>query len=136
MKTKSAPSKNNNVKTVHVQEQHLIAQNIYSGPIPPPEHLEKYSQIYPDAPKRIFDLAEKNQQFDFEQKNKVLKLHEKELDNNANITKRGQYLVFYLSFGFLIAATVCILLDKEIAAGIFSLIPFSVILKYLLPNKK
>lgn len=40
-----------------------VKQELFVGPTPPPEVLEKYSQTYPEAPKMIFEMAAKEQQF-------------------------------------------------------------------------
>lgn len=45
-------------RTVVASHQSVMA---YSGPIPPPESLEKYNDIVPGAAERIIGMAEKEQ---------------------------------------------------------------------------
>jgi uncharacterized membrane protein len=39
----------------------VVAQSTYSGPIPPPAHLQRYEEILPGAAERIFAMTEKEQ---------------------------------------------------------------------------
>jgi uncharacterized membrane protein len=79
----------------------------YSGPVPPPELLRGYAEVYPDAPEKIFSLAENQQK------------HRQELEKEG-LKKSYKYQLTGLTFGFLIAlvlivgALVLILMDKEI----------------------
>lgn len=43
---------------VHVS---TVTQSLYAGPLPLPEHLEKYNQILPGSAERILSMAEKQQ---------------------------------------------------------------------------
>ncbi len=66
------------VRGVQVREQ-------WSGPIPPPEALERFNQIIPDGANRIVAMAEKEQTHRIE--------YEKEgLTATVKETKRGQIL--------------------------------------------
>lgn len=40
-----------------------IKQVVHIGPLPPPEILERYGEIDPSFPERIFHMAEKEQKF-------------------------------------------------------------------------
>lgn len=42
-----------------VISRHIMQQRIWSGPLPPAEELEKFAQLLPDAPERIFQQWEK-----------------------------------------------------------------------------
>lgn len=50
--------KNKNVPQHNSQKSIIRAAAHYSGPIPPPEMLEKYNQIIPGAAERILKMAE------------------------------------------------------------------------------
>lgn len=42
----------------------LVAQSVsitFSGPVPPPEIMEHYEELYPGATKRMFDMASRQQ---------------------------------------------------------------------------
>lgn len=50
-------------KTAQVAQTEVVrvVSSVFSGPTPSPEVLEGYRKTYPEAPKRIFDNAEKEQ---------------------------------------------------------------------------
>lgn len=59
----------------HNQNQRVVAvqaQSTYSGPIPPPEALEKYNNTLPGAADRIITMAEKEQQNRYEMAHKIV----------------------------------------------------------------
>lgn len=135
------PAKNNLNKInavdndIIIEHQEFSHHNFFKGPVPSPETMKKYAQIYPDAPKRIFDLADKNQEFELEQKRKILETQRTAFEKNNEITKRGQWFIFILALGFLAAGFVCALLNKPIAATLFSIFPSALVIQYLMPNK-
>jgi uncharacterized membrane protein len=67
----------------------------FSGPLPPPEALEKYNQALPGAAERILTMAEK-------QGDHRRKLETKVVDSNVFVQKVGPFL------GFVIAMTVVV----------------------------
>lgn len=40
----------------------VVAQSVFSGPLPPPEQFKAYQDVLPDAPDRILRLAENEQE--------------------------------------------------------------------------
>ena len=44
----------------------------WSGPLPPPEALQKYDAIVPGAASRIFEMAERRHQHQIDQENTLL----------------------------------------------------------------
>ncbi|MFN8436906.1 MAG: DUF2335 domain-containing protein [Cytophagales bacterium] len=74
--------------------------NLYSGPIPNPESLEKYEQILPGAADRILKMAELEQKSRLENNSKLIEIESKSLDFEYKNFRRGQ--VFALSSVFVI----------------------------------
>ena len=46
------------MKSKQQAQSSYIAQQHYSGPIPPPEYLAKYNEIHPGLAERIIIMAE------------------------------------------------------------------------------
>lgn len=90
-------------------EQETIATMIsYSGPLPPPEYLQGYMEVYPESADKIFRWAEEQQ------------IHRRELEkthlNNAyRYNTTGLYLGFAVVVIFIIISFILIFSDKEIA---------------------
>jgi uncharacterized membrane protein len=72
-----------------------VTSATFSGPIPPPQVLERYDQICPGAASRILAMAEKQAEHRRAMEKKVV-------DSNCSSQKWG------LVFGFIIAMTVVI----------------------------
>ena len=64
----SMPNINGNTKL----SQSQAVLTAYSGPLPPPEILEKYKEIYPDAPAIIFDTFKKQSEHRMSLEKKVI----------------------------------------------------------------
>ncbi len=89
----------------HKNRNHGIAQNAelriqammrsFSGPLPPPEALERYNQILPGAAERIIAMAES-------QHSHRLELEKHVITSNVSAQKLGTVL------GFIVAMTVVI----------------------------
>ena len=62
------PNINGNTKL----SQSQAVLTAYSGPLPPPEILEKYKEIYPDAPAIIFDTFKKQSEHRMSLEKKVI----------------------------------------------------------------
>lgn len=80
------------------QKNSIQLRTSFEGPIPPPNILEAYRKIIPNAPERILKMAEKNSDYLMEfDKNKL------QLENDQ--IKRGQWcaLIVVLSICFLCA---------------------------------
>lgn len=78
--------------------------SLFSGPLPTPEMLEKYEQIYPGIAERILQMAEKEQTERHRQKQELIELEKKnQRDLNFNIR-----LGLFLGFGsVLISSGMC-----------------------------
>ena len=53
-----------------VQLQALVGQEIFSGPLPPPDTLKGYREISPDYPERLMKMAEAHAAADVHRKYK------------------------------------------------------------------
>jgi len=77
-----------------IQLQALLEQEIFSGPLPPPDTLKGYREISPDYPERLMKMAEAHAAADVHRKYK----------EPFNITL-GQVFSFVLGFsGFGLSA--------------------------------
>ena len=84
----------NNSQQVAVKQEVTQA---WSGPLPPPEAIEKYTQIAPGSAERILAMAEKEQEHRIQ--------HEKfALPSAVNESRRGQYSGAGISFAAVVGA--------------------------------
>lgn len=89
------------------EEQEVIMTAIsYSAPIPPPDILKGYAEIYPDAPEKIFNWVDDQQRHRHE-------MEKEHLNKSFSHSKIGMIGGIFLSFSFIICAFVLIVLDKE-----------------------
>ena len=86
-----------------------IKQEIFAGPIPPPQILEKYGEIDSSFPERIFRMAEKEQEF------------------RHSVVKRSQYLGFSITAIGLICATIMAIAGHPWLAGTTAFVTLSII---------
>lgn len=85
----------------------VIKAEAYAGPIPHPDHLEKYAEIYEKAPEIIFSMAEQQQSHrHYMQKTEMTKI--------LNMERLGIVLGFVLALFFLLGGFALIAFDKEI----------------------
>ena len=101
---------NNKHKSLTVTQQHFV-----STPLPPPEWLEKFNKIYPDAAKEIFEdfkkVSEVNSKVVLERvknETKLVELKEKEL-NNRKISQIQAFVIAILLLG---CSIFCIKINK------------------------
>ena len=94
------------------QESQILLQRMtVSGPLPPPQILEQYGEILPDAPQRIVTMAEKEQE------------HRHHVESNAlqgqiALDRRGQRFGLTIGVSALAVALILGLNDQELAASI------------------
>lgn len=110
-----------------------IKREMYSGPLPHPDHLKSYAECYPDAPKEIFEMAKKQMAHRHDMENRHTELQEDNLNKHYFNLNLGLICGFVLAFTFLISGVVLILKDKGgyglfvISTVIVSLVGFFVI---------
>jgi uncharacterized membrane protein len=86
----------------------------YSGPLPPPEALERYNQTLPGAAERILAMAE-------QQHAHRLKLESRVVDSNISAQKLGTVLGFIVAITTIIGGIWLIYVGKE-AQGLASVL--------------
>src|SRR5579864_1294595 len=59
--------------------------SFFSGPLPPPEDLIKYNEVFPDCGKAIVEMAQKEQSHRHNTDNR-------RLDSDITLAKRGQLI--------------------------------------------
>lgn len=88
-------------------------EQLFQGPIPPPNIMEAYDRILPGSADRILKLTE--QQFEHR-----IAIENKVIDSKIISERRGTLLGFSLAVFIILASVILILKDKDIAglAGI------------------
>ncbi|WP_445479191.1 DUF2335 domain-containing protein [Lysinibacillus irui] len=110
-----------------------MRQEMYSGPLPHPDHLKGYAECYPDAPKEIFEMVKKQMDHRHDMDSKRTELQKDNLNKHYFNLNLGLICGFILAFTFLISGVVLILMDKGgyglfvISTVIVSLVGFFVI---------
>ncbi len=112
-------TKKSNPTMQHNQSAELGVMSLKSSPVPCPEDMQKYQQIYPDAPKIFFDLLEK-------QSTHRRSMEEKIIKSSITSSYIGQIFAFIIAIGSIAGGLALIWNDKS-AQG------FGVILTSLLP---
>lgn len=78
----------------------------YKGPIPPPDYLKGYKDVLPNAPERIFAMAEVQQKHRMAMEKMIV-------GRNLSLSERGQILGFVIVVFFLVAAVYLALNNHE-----------------------
>ncbi len=98
-------------KNIIIRHMSIVqASRSYSGPLPPPEDLREYESIQKGAADRIIKVLEKQVEHRIEQESKIV-------DNEHDLSKRGQRLGFVLCFFFGAVAACLGLKDHDVLAG-------------------
>ncbi len=108
----------------------LVAEQRFSGPIPPAEEFKKYGDVLPDAPERLFAVFEAESKSAREDRNFALK---------ANVRKdsRAQWMSFIIMLAAMGMTTVAIVFGKNITPGIVTgLATLFLALRVLFPGRK
>lgn len=91
----------------------VVAQQIFSGPVPPPRLMAEYKTVDPDLPNRILTMTEEEQKH----------AHEMELaalTSTVANERRGQIFAFVVSLIIIIGSVYLIDSDKQIAGTILA----------------
>lgn len=80
---------------------------MHSGPLPTPDDLRQYEQVYPGAAKRIFDRWEK-------QSEHRMAVERRMVASNVSARTRGQYIGFAVALTVIIGGFTAIFLDKSL----------------------
>jgi uncharacterized membrane protein len=114
-KKKERQIKQNQVPAkVQAQLIQKIRTDIFSGPLPPPEIMQKYEQTLPGAADRIMTMAE-------DQGHHRRELEKAVIDSDIANSHRGSIFGFIIAITVVLAGTILIGLDKD-ASGLGILI--------------
>jgi len=94
------------------QEVRGIIRQEYSGPLPPPDAIQKYDEIIPNGAERIMAMAEK-------QSEHRQQLEKKALDTDSRNSLLGVIFAFILGFTALISGITIVYLGQPISGTIF-----------------
>ena len=95
-----------------------VSQEIYSGPLPHPDHLKKYDEIYPGAAQIILSSFEK-------QSDHRRALEKKVINSNIKNERIGQIFAFILAILVIWIGGFLIYLGKNIAGLVALLTPLA-----------
>ena len=70
-----------------------MEQKSFQGPLPPPEDLQGYEDVVPNAANRIITMAEENSKHRREMEKTII-------EGNLNLSKRGQWIGLFLAIFF------------------------------------
>lgn len=101
----NAEKKNEIVKTFLRVEQRIELTH-HSGPLPPPEVLEKYNSAITNGADRIMVMAEKQQEHRFELERSTIK-------EQLSQSRRGQRFGLIIGLAAIAGSVSCILLGHE-----------------------
>lgn len=97
LKAQATPYGSNSTVTIASQ----IANEIFSGPVPPPSHLAQYDALVPGTAKRFLDSFFEESHFE---SNHRRSLENKIVDEDIKLRKRSQWCAFSLSLLTLLGA--------------------------------
>jgi uncharacterized membrane protein len=115
---KNVPNRAKNEQVTSKQEQPednrqgesfqiAMRREMFSGPLPPPDILQKYNEVIPDAANRILLMAEKEQEHRFSLK-----------DRSFKYVGRGQTLALIIALSGLGCAGVLGYFGNQVAASV------------------
>ncbi|MCF8024166.1 MAG: DUF2335 domain-containing protein [Desulfobacteraceae bacterium] len=110
-KTKNNPASKKKDPPRENPQNHIVAAQQFSGPIPHPDILRQYNEILPGAADRILAMAESESE------------HQKSMDKTAmefksRENRRGQYLAMATVIVAFSAATACAYMGAQTAAAV------------------
>ena len=125
--------------SVMPQNQTIVAQKTYVGPMPAPEDMERYKSCSSDLPGRIMSLAEEssrretmkveNQARSLENQKESLANQKLAIEGNNSVAKLGLVFAFVLSFLCLVSAAIFVIKGLNVQAFVASIIPASLFFK-------
>lgn len=92
-----------------------VVQKVIAGPIPAPEILREYDDVYPGAAKIILDDFQKNSEH-------IRNKEKKQILGEIERDKRGQWMAFIVLMGILLTVLVSLYLGNVTFAGASGLV--------------
>ena len=104
-------------ETIPNQGEIRLQSYNFSGQLPPPEYLERYAAISPDAVKIIFDLALRQQEILAETGKDEIELYRNVLEKDSKYAMRGQWFAFFTVLAFFVLIGCAIFQHQQWVAG-------------------
>ncbi len=104
------------IKKLEPKDQNIILKSFsisqsHSGPLPPPEQLEKYNQIIPNGAERIMIMAEN-------QSSHRLGIEDKVIDGQVTQSGKGQIFGFIIALISILLSFTLAMFEHYLVAGI------------------
>lgn len=96
-----------------------ISVSQFSGPVPPPALMKEYAEIDPDFPKRLFEIAERQQMHDHAVEKDIIATNKAIAHNHQTLERWGQIFGFILALIGLGTGIAALLSGSPIAGSIF-----------------
>jgi uncharacterized membrane protein len=93
----------------------------FSGPLPPPDDLIKYNEVFPDCGKTIVEMAQKEQAHRHGIENRLADAQVRESDADIKLRSRGQIFGWILAL-VLVCGAIYLLAKGESATGLTVLV--------------
>jgi len=114
---KNNPS--NQRRPSHVQINH-VQSTTFSGPLPPPEILDGYNRIVPNAAERIIAVFESEVKHRHDLEQQQVTIEKKDRSQINILMLLGQIMGFLLALAFIGSGTFLIFHDKQVSGTIVS----------------
>ncbi len=119
----------------HIQVNHVQAST-FSGPLPPPEIMEGYNRIVPNAAERIIAVFETEVKHRHELERLQAIGDEKDRSRSLSLVFSGQIFGFLLALAFIVSGAFLIFHDKQISGTVISTTAMLGIVAAFLRSKK
>lgn len=96
-----------------------IKNELYSGPIPSPEFMEKFKQVQADFPERIMKLTESEDA----RRTEIVAIEKMRVTRELDSERRAQILTFVCFLLFLAVSVAFVLLGQSVPAILSSIVP-------------
>lgn len=108
-----------------------IKNELYSGPVPSPEFMEKFKQVQPDFPERIMKLTENEDA----RRTEIVAIEKFRIAEEFKAERRGQMLTFVCLVAFLVVTVIFVMLGQSVPAIFSSIVPILWALKNMFSSR-
>lgn len=95
------------------QKTSLLVGSHYSGPVPPPEIMEKLDQILPGSAERVFIMAEKEQNAIIEDRKQTQDREDRQVKNAHSESLTALWMAFIICLVFVGCGTYLVMNGHE-----------------------
>lgn len=124
-------SKKNQATVVSAERQHTII----SGPLPPPELLQRYERLTPGAVEVILDMAQEEQRSRLKLNEATHATIDRDNKDERAAEKRGQWMAFTLVLVAIMAALLMSYWGNHVAGAILAGAPLASVLAKIITRK-